>query len=221
MENDYFLSHTFDQFDDFVNGRPIKPYDSDKLKSNSGYNNNSNNRFTNNHDYESYRNKVNFSNEQLHYEPYFSKSTSRIQNTHSKLYSPATSTKSLFANSQSDLNFPVIRSISQQTNYLPIVSNGVPNSVRYVPSNVVPPTVISQPVQPSIIPITNNQIHHSYHPIQQPPQLISRVSPRYLTKPAPIINTYSYQPVKLPAINKPRRFIKYTNPVKFVGRAPF
>ena len=233
MENDYFLSHTFDQFDDFLNGRPIRPYDTDKLKSNSYSNSNtySNNRFRNNYDYENAKNKMNLTNEQTHYEPYFSKATSRNQN---KIYSPATSTQSYYGNSQSDFNIPIIRSISQHSNYLPVIPNGVPNSVRYVPSDVIPSNVVAaaavvptavhpQPiVQTTIVPMTSNQIHTSYQPIQQP-QLISTISPRYVTKPPPIINTFTYQPLKLPPINRSKRFIKYTNPVKFVRRqqAPF
>jgi hypothetical protein len=230
MENDYFLSHTFDQFDDFVNGRPIRPYEMNKLKRNPTYNNNNsinsfnaNNRFRNNYDYDNMRTNMNLSqnsNEHTHYEPYFSKSTSR---NHPKLYSPANSQKSLYASSQPDFNFPVInppavRSFSQQNYHVPIISNAVPKSVRYVPSNVLPQPI----VQPSVLPITANQIHTTYQPIHQPQptQLITAVPSRYAQKPVPIINTFSYQPVKLPSINKSKRLVqKIVTPIKFVTRS--
>ena len=251
MDNDYLMSHTFDQFDDFVNGRPIRPYDVGKYKTQPNHSHNSyhynvnqntfNNRYRNNSDFDRHRNMI--LNEAIsqpqplppppHYEPYFSKSTkNQTRFNQPSLLSPTNSIKSLFANSQSDFNLPPIRNSNRSgsqlsyaaplfysnTSNTPLIQSTVPPTVHYVPSPVSNPTI----VKPHLLPATTTPVQTIFHPIQQPnvTTVVSQIPSRHVgPRPAPIINTFTYQPVGLPSIRNTKQIApKLINAVNFRTR---
>ncbi len=243
--NDYYMAHTFKQFDDFLSGRPIRPYDLDNGQSNTGIGNNNNsnkssnptngnssqqsfysNRHSNNSqtDFDRHRNMI--LNEALggprHYEPYFSQSTNQNIRAHN--------------NNMNTYNQK--QPVARYSNYsplfstpTPIMNNNVPSTVQYVQSNMLPaisPALMHNVHQPVSVQHPMQQTINQIHQIPSvSPRVISTVTPTYFSKPAPIINTFTLPTNTnvLPAIT-PRRLapIKLTNninPIQFRTREQF
>ena len=217
--NDYYMAHTFKQFDDFLSGRPIRPYDDQGHQNGaqggysdqSRYSNYSNyhNHNSSSSDFEKHRQMI--LNESRHYEPYFSQSTKYPQNNNNRRRFEGGPHSSL--NTYSDA-YPIVpkRSTTEFTNYTPIVfhSNHATPILTPTTHYVASPGTMLPAISPTLI-----------HPPNVSPRFVSTMTPTYVTKQAPIINTYTMPATTLLPAIAPRRLApisKQINPIQYTTK---